>query len=531
MARVGSPREAARRATVATGLLLVGALGACSSPHSTPTAPLPTPVSTGASVTAAVPSTTASTLAGRPSDPGVAVPTVTGPISGGQPDVPVDAMPTSYTTQYGYTEREYLISGTAHAYQPTGRLGSDGAWTVGAGAGAPYETRIIVRAPTDPARFNGTVVVEWLNAVSGQDADLIFGAAGPELLRDGYAYVGVSAQQDGVTGAAGPTSPAPGPAPKPLVTQNPARYAGLKHPGDDYAYDIFSQAAQAILQPGGPLGQLHPRHVLATGDSDAADHLMTYIDAVEPLTRMFDGFLLQSRSRVSAPLVGTQPVSDLRVRTDLVEPVMLLSTEGDLFSVLIDSYTTRQPDTDGIRTWESAGTAHAEESDFAYRAESQQIWDPGSAPTDQTKLCGSINDGPQRYITRAAVAALNTWVTSGTAAPQAPALDVEGGKIARDANGNANGGIRTPAVDVPIETVSGDPPPGFTLTQSTFVCALSGSRGAFSPAQLTRLYPSHAAYVAKVAASADAAVKAGFLLPPDAQEIEQVAAAAPVPTA
>lgn len=436
-----------------------------------------------------------------------------------------------YTTQYGYTEREYFISGTAHAYQPTGSLGSDGAWTVSAGAAAPYKTRIIVRAPTDPARFNGTVVVEWLNAVSGQDADLIFGAAAPELLRDGYAYVGVSAQQDGVSGAAGLASRVPGPAPKPLVTQNPARYAGLKHPGDDYAYDIFSQAAQALLQPGGPLGQLHPRHVLATGDSDAVDHLVTYVDAVEPLTRMFDGFLLQSRSRISAPLVGAHAETDLKVRTDPLEPVMLLSTEGDLFSVVIDNHTTRQPDSPGIRTWESVGTAHAEESDFAYRAESQQVWDPGSPPADQAKLCGSISDGPQRYITRAAVAALNAWVTSGTAAPHAPALDVEGGKIARDAFGNAIGGIRSPAVDVPIETVSGDPQPGFTLTQSTFVCALSGSRAAFSAAQLDRLYPTHAAYVSKVEASAAAAVTAGFLLPPDAQEIEQAAAAAPVPTA
>ena len=62
--------------------------------------------------------------------------------------------------QYGYSEREYFIAGTATAYRPAGVLGADGRWSVASAATALYETRIIVREPNDPGRFNGTVVVE-----------------------------------------------------------------------------------------------------------------------------------------------------------------------------------------------------------------------------------------------------------------------------------------------------------------------------------------------------------------------------------
>ena len=34
---------------------------------------------------------------------------------------------------------------------------------------AAYRTRLLVRRPSNPARFNGTVVVEWLNVTSGTE--------------------------------------------------------------------------------------------------------------------------------------------------------------------------------------------------------------------------------------------------------------------------------------------------------------------------------------------------------------------------
>ena len=67
-------------------------------------------------------------------------------------------------------EHEYFASGTAMAFEAachTERRAVDGQPTTSA---APYKTRIIVRRPTDPARFNGTVIVEWMNVSAGESS-------------------------------------------------------------------------------------------------------------------------------------------------------------------------------------------------------------------------------------------------------------------------------------------------------------------------------------------------------------------------
>lgn len=61
----------------------------------------------------------------------------------------------------------------------------------------PYVTRALVRRSVDPARFNGTVIVEWLNVTLDQDIDFVFGATRELLVREGYAWIGVSAQRNG----------------------------------------------------------------------------------------------------------------------------------------------------------------------------------------------------------------------------------------------------------------------------------------------------------------------------------------------
>ena len=180
---------------------------------------------------------------------------------------------------------------------------------------------------------------------------------------------------------------------------------------------------------------------------------------------------------------------------------MMLATETDLFG--LGFYKAFQPDTDLLRTWQMAGTV-------ARRPEHARLRHHFGPPVGQDecrprlhKLCGSINDGPEHYIVRAAFAALNAWVVDGTQPPHSPAIKVIGGTtIARDAHGNAIGGIRTPAVDVPTETLSGEYDPSKSV-----ICSLFGSRTPFTAATLKQLYPTHADYVTKVKASAAAAVK------------------------
>jgi len=72
---------------------------------------------------------------------------------------------------FGYSEQEFFISGSAQSYVTAGPLGNNGVWSVSPGETAPYLTRMIVRKPVDPARFNGTVLVEWLNVSGGIDAE------------------------------------------------------------------------------------------------------------------------------------------------------------------------------------------------------------------------------------------------------------------------------------------------------------------------------------------------------------------------
>ena len=117
--------------------------------------------------------------------------TLSGPVTTGHIVVPLSAVGTNMAA-HGYEEQEYFASGTAHAFEATSSP-SDGRLTVAPTTSAGYETRIIVRRPTSPKKFNGTVVVEWLNVSEGEsspDWDYL----NPMLMRDGYAWVGVSAQ-------------------------------------------------------------------------------------------------------------------------------------------------------------------------------------------------------------------------------------------------------------------------------------------------------------------------------------------------
>ncbi len=175
----------------------------------------------------------------------VATPTVTGPIT--SPGSAFLTPPTSLDlAPFGYVEEEFFVSGTATSYTSASPLGTDGRWTATPADTADYMTRMLVRRPTNPKKFNGSVVVEWLNVSGGLDAAPDWTFVHSMLLRDGFAWVGVSAQLVGVSGSGGPLG-----LNLSLKAVNPVRYAPLEHPGDSFSYDMFSQVAQAIRQPSG----------------------------------------------------------------------------------------------------------------------------------------------------------------------------------------------------------------------------------------------------------------------------------------
>ncbi len=158
----------------------------------------------------------------------------------------------------------------------------------------------------------------------------------------------------------------------PLKQWDPERYAPLEHPGDNYSYDMFSQAAQAIRRPDGvnPLDGLAVQHIIATGESQSAGRMTTYVNAVQPVADMYDGFMIHSRGGTGAAITtgGVRMPQNAHIRDDLREPVMQMATETDLFG--LGFYPARQPDTDRLRTWEFAGTSHADQATLDYGVES-----------------------------------------------------------------------------------------------------------------------------------------------------------------
>jgi Alpha/beta hydrolase domain len=459
-----------------------------------------------------------------------ASPTVT-PATGGR-GVPVVPGFTAFDlAAVGYQQSEVFLSGTAHAYAPTAPLGPDGKFSVAESAAAPYTTRAVVVRPIQNYRFNGTVVVEWLNVSGGADAGPDWILAHNQLVREGFVWVGISAQKVGVD-ALRSDDPLRGDA---------VRYAGLSHPGDSFSYDIFSQAAQAIRDNPRAVGGLKAQHVLAVGESQSAGRLVTYIDAVHPVAQAYDGYLVHSRAAGGALLAQPpQPAvpvpSPTPIRDDLGVPVLVFQAETD---VLFSNLGARQPDTNTYRLWEVAGTAHFDfyglsigRTDVGDGQGAVQVLDSMLHPTNQPNpnfTCDApINTGPAYFVLDAAFHRLDRWVTAGVLPPVAPRLETTGVSpvvFAKDANGNVLGGIRTPAVDAPVAALSGSP------TGGSQFCFLFGTTTPFAPEQLAALYPDHGAFVSAWTDATEASHAAGFLVAADTRELIAAAEQSTIPAA
>lgn len=422
----------------------------------------------------------------------------------------------------GYVEQEFAVTGTATSYEADGELSENGEWELKeTGEEGEYTTRILVRRPAEKADSNGTVLLEWLNVSGGLDANPDYSYTEEEILRGGYTWIGMSAQSIGVEG---------GPVAVPVLKDNamvdsivgaglkkidPTRYGDLSHPGDQFSYDMFTQVARALRSDDGQiLGGIPVDRLIAMGESQSAFALTTYANGVQPLTEAFDGFLIHSRGGPGLPLTGgDKPDIDIssaitgapaKIRTDLRAPTLMIQSEADVLGVL-NFYPARQPDSDTVRTWEMAGTAHVD----------QYLLGSISSGFD----CGAeINDGPMHFVLKAGLRALDTWVRAGTAPPEAEPFETEDAegetRYVRDEDGIVEGGVRTPVVDVPTRVLSGEPGPSADV-----VCLLAGSTIPMTPARLKALYGTASDYEAEYEKSADEAIEAGFVLKEDREAL------------
>jgi len=308
----------------------------------------------------------------------------------------------------------------------------------------------------------------------------------------------------------------------------------LSHPGDAFAYDIYTQVGNLIRS--GSIAGLDPQAVLAVGESQSAMFLTTYVNDVDPQAAVFDGFLVHSRFGPAAPLDGSSALESTTAvpfRDDLRVPLITVLTETDLLDGHVSGYhRARRPDNEHFRAWEIPGTAHAD--NYTIRV---GFIDTGSAPlhdivaayapTDElmgTQLSYCINFAPQHhYVLQAAIAKLNTWVRTGRPAPSGPPMTLtatDPPRLDLDANGIAQGGVRTPWVDVPIAKTSG------TAPEESPMSFLFGSGKRFDPAAMSRLYPCGLEeYIERFTQALDRAIDSGFILPADRPEILELAAA------
>jgi len=429
---------------------------------------------------------------------------IEGPITGGRHGWPFGASLDDLGA-IGYVEEEFFLEGEANAFRATADFGTDGRWAAEPGDSARFRTRVLVQRPRDASRFNGTVVVGWNNVTAGYEllADL------PSLLEEGFAYACASVQQVGVNGV--------GTAPEGLRAWDPERYGSLEHPGDRFSYAMLSAAARAFgpgrpTGPSDPMGGLPVERTVALGASQSAARLATYINAVQPLDSAFDGFLVLIHFGSGAPLdddavfdaSSPRASSVFRTRTSLRDvgvPIMLVNSETET-----PAYTpSRQPDTDRFRFWEVAGAAHVSMPQMARR----------TAKAARDGVTVRANPEPPSHISyvpaaSAALGHLQRWMTGGPPPPTQARIELEGdATVARDAHGNARGGVRMPGVEVPLAHNTG-------ISPFEGLAGLGGRHEPFSVETLVSLYADRDTYVARFSEAAAAAVMAGVLRPSEA---------------
>jgi hypothetical protein len=501
-----------------------------------------------------------------------ALPTVTEvPEGSGAHGYPYDAVPPQSTvpgapkislSEAGYTEREFTMSGGANIFRENGNEGcvffcstawnSSGQWKVAVSqANVPYTTRLLVRYPTDPAKFNGTVVFEWLNDTTGGDQDPVWSEIYHQALSKGYAYVGVTAQRPGM---------------KDLAAWDPARYGSLGDSNDGESYEVFTQAAQAVKADSATLlGGLTPKVLIGAGDSQSAFRVDTYVNAIQPVSHAFNGFMAIGRSALAAPigegLLASSPLP-ANIRTNNTAPFIQLNTQGDIEE--LDAADARQSDNNNLRTWELAGASHIDAHEASYETETIAREEPNvgipscilGTPIEGTGTAldghNQVNNMSLFEVEDAALASLQNWITNGVAPAKSPQISAFPWffgaffTVNKNQYGIGQGGIQMPDAQVPVEnysainfaTVSEQ-----SLTQPEIqaeledvftsfetggitnenlrnagLCLLSGYFTNLSESTLKSLYPTSASYGSKFTAAAEAEVKAGFMTAEDAAE-------------
>ncbi|SDB20319.1 hypothetical protein SAMN03159382_01787 [Pseudomonas sp. NFACC23-1] len=435
--------------------------------------------------------------------------------------------------KYGYIEQEYYLQGVAPAITASGKQLFE----------APYTTRILVRKPADPARFNGTVVIEPFSWFGERGAGWIL--TRDYLLRRGYAYVGYTLNMN---------KPAVDPK---FISDTPAaeaeqiaqygrivnfefmrrfdyaRYASL---GTYYDPERFTRgegpdpfvpqsqgiAAQLALllktnAAQGPLAGLDVQRVYVNSWAVTAQVWMDYLDQgrhqrwrMPDARPLIDAYMT---GRMAYGEVGGDVIRLPRQMPDGV-PFVTVYSQSELMHDVFEGIDL-PPDTDSpqLRYYEVTGMPHLRLADLGTEHTELVAADIGRGDDPR---CRTLYDEPVELVVSALLDGMDQWVREGKAMPKAPRVVREGKAAVRDpASGNLQGGVRPPWIQVPSAAYLTDQETGCGLIYDT--------KEPYSRDLLHQRYGSFSHYEKAFEDAKRLSIKQGYLLQQDATDLRPIA--------
>jgi len=444
----------------------------------------------------------------------VPVPKVTGPIPVTADSFPFltaskNLVPLSLA-QRSFVEEEFIVTGNANVYD----WAPDGSLIVKT-PNVPYGDRILVRHPSDPSKFSGTVVVELMSQARRFDWGMMWGYLHDQILEHGDAWIGVTlpGSIDGLR-KFNPTRYAalsfPNPAPEETCGAGNGKGKAKSVPSpqeEGLRFDMISQVAALLKSsvPNRPMANLKIQYVFMTNQGA---EIATYISAIHPNVKLengkpvYDGYLaknLASPGRIRR--CGEAPAKDdpRQMIKAVNVPVIAVVAQGDV----LDSLPQRLPDSDDqngrFRLYEIAGGSHGNKLPYdtmpSFDEENAAGQAQGTPEWPFTETCDApftfIAHPLMSYSFHAALYNLDQWVRKGIAPPSAARIEVKDNAIVLDQFGNAKGGVRNPWVDVPVATY-------FVTSPGPGSCRELPRIAPFDPAKRASLYGSQKNYLTQV---------------------------------
>lgn len=430
----------------------------------------------------------------------------------------------------GYVEQELYLSGVAPAITAQGKILFD----------VPYITRILVRKPRDPARFNGTVIIEPLTWIGERGAGWIL--TKDYLLRKGYAEVAYTLsinkpQQDPKTRTDPNWMPDPEPANLNLEFMRRFDYARYSPLGFYYDPSRFTRGDHAdpfvpqsqgigaqlalLLKSNlakGPLPGLRVERVYVNSWAVTAQVWMDYLDqGRHPQWRMPDGSPLIDAYMTGKMEFGSLGGEPLRVPRHLPADVPFVNvySQSELMTdVLAGVPAAADSDQPRMRFYELTGVPHMRPADLGTE-EVEQL--PAEIGKGNDPTCMHIYDEePENVLVAALLDDMDAWVRTGVPMPRADRVARRGKSVARDPKThNLIGGVRPPWVQVPVAAYMTDAETNCGLLYDTKIV--------YTPERLRALYGTYDNYVRRFDAAKRASIEARYLLSEDAEGVRPIA--------